>query len=118
VIRLDSTVTAAPIHTPSDSSLLFDAVRVCAANSRWASRWWSHFEVRTGRNGETLSGGRLAQPNIAPIIPIAAMPIPKTTNASSFSAAPCSAATEPTTRSRTPECFVAMCTLSSRNAGQ
>lgn len=28
VVRLDSTVTAAPIHEPSDSSLLWDAVRV------------------------------------------------------------------------------------------
>ncbi len=28
VIRLDSTVTASPIHEPSDSSLLWDAVRV------------------------------------------------------------------------------------------
>ena len=30
VIRLDSTVTAAPMHEPSDSSLLWDAVRVMA----------------------------------------------------------------------------------------
>ena len=28
VVRLDSTVTAAPIHEPSDSSLLWDAVRI------------------------------------------------------------------------------------------
>lgn len=28
IVRLDSTVTAAPIHPPSDSSLLWDAVRV------------------------------------------------------------------------------------------
>lgn len=28
VVRIDSTVTATPIHEPSDSSLLFDAVRV------------------------------------------------------------------------------------------
>ena len=28
IVRLDSTVTAAPIHEPSDSSLLWDAVRV------------------------------------------------------------------------------------------
>ena len=28
VVRLDSTVTAAPVHEPSDSSLLWDAVRV------------------------------------------------------------------------------------------
>ncbi len=28
VVRLDSTATAAPIHEPSDSSLLWDAVRV------------------------------------------------------------------------------------------
>jgi IS5 family transposase len=31
VVRLDSTVTAAPIHEPSDSSLLWDAVRVMVA---------------------------------------------------------------------------------------
>ena len=28
MVRLDSTVTAAPVHEPSDSSLLWDAVRV------------------------------------------------------------------------------------------
>ncbi|BCH26967.1 hypothetical protein MesoLjLb_67520 [Mesorhizobium sp. L-8-3] len=28
VVRLDSAVTAAPIHEPSDSSLLWDAVRI------------------------------------------------------------------------------------------
>jgi transposase, IS5 family len=30
VVRLDSTVTAALLHEPSDSSLLWDAVRVMA----------------------------------------------------------------------------------------
>lgn len=30
VVRLDSTVTSALMHEPSDSSLLWDAVRICA----------------------------------------------------------------------------------------
>ena len=47
VVRLDSTVTAAPIHEPSDSSLLWDAVRVMVRLLREAERfigrarlWW------------------------------------------------------------------------------
>jgi IS5 family transposase len=47
VVRLDSTVTAAPIHEPSDSSLLWDAVRVMVRLLREAARlvgraglWW------------------------------------------------------------------------------
>ena len=42
VVRLDSTVTAAPIHEPSDSSLLWDAVRVM---------------VRLLKRADTLVGG-------------------------------------------------------------
>jgi IS5 family transposase len=45
VIRLDSTVTEALMHEPSDSSLLWDAVRVVA---------------RMLRAAESLSGGRIA----------------------------------------------------------
>lgn len=41
-MRLDSTVTAAPIHEPSDSSLLWDAVRVM---------------VRLLKRADTLVGG-------------------------------------------------------------
>ena len=44
VVRLDSTVTAALLHEPSDSSLLWDAVRVM---------------VRLLRSAETLIAGRL-----------------------------------------------------------
>jgi IS5 family transposase len=47
VVRLDRTVTAAPIHEPSDSSLLWDAVRVMVRLLREAERlvgrarlWW------------------------------------------------------------------------------
>jgi IS5 family transposase len=47
MVRLDSTVTAAPIHEPSDSSLLWDAVRVMVRLLRAAERlvgrarlWW------------------------------------------------------------------------------
>ena len=47
VVRLDSTVTAALIHEPSDSSLLWDAVRVMVRLLREAERlagrarlWW------------------------------------------------------------------------------
>ena len=47
VVRLDSTVTAALIHAPSDSSLLWDAVRVMVRLLREAERfvsrarlWW------------------------------------------------------------------------------
>jgi len=38
VMRLDSTVTAAPIHAPSDSSLLWDAVRVMVRLLKAADR--------------------------------------------------------------------------------
>jgi IS5 family transposase len=48
VIRLDSTVTAAMIHAPSDSSLLWDAVRVM---------------TRLLREADTLSGGTLVWSN-------------------------------------------------------
>jgi transposase, IS5 family len=44
VVRMDSTVTAALLHEPSDSSLLWDAVRVMA---------------RLLREAEALIGGRL-----------------------------------------------------------
>jgi transposase, IS5 family len=39
VVRLDSTVTAALMHAPSDSSLLWDAVRVMARLLRRAQAW-------------------------------------------------------------------------------
>ena len=39
VVRLDSTVTAAPIHEPSDSSLLWDAVRVIVRLLKAAEVW-------------------------------------------------------------------------------
>ena len=39
MVRLDSTVTAAPVHEPSDSSLLWDAVRVMVRLLRAASAW-------------------------------------------------------------------------------
>ena len=39
VVRLDSTVTAAPIHEPSDSSLLWDAVRVMVRLLKQADPW-------------------------------------------------------------------------------
>ena len=39
VVRLDSTVTAAPIHEPSDSSLLWDAVRVMVRLLHAAQAW-------------------------------------------------------------------------------
>jgi IS5 family transposase len=39
VVRLDSTVTAAPIHEPSDSSLLWDAVRVMVRLLKQADAW-------------------------------------------------------------------------------
>jgi transposase, IS5 family len=39
VVRLDSTVTAAPIHEPSDSSLLWDAVRVMVRLLREVNAW-------------------------------------------------------------------------------
>ena len=38
VVRLDSTVTAAPIHAPSDSSLLWDAMRVMVRLLKQADR--------------------------------------------------------------------------------
>src|SRR5271163_4061591 len=48
VVRLDSTVTAALMHEPSDSSLLWDGVRVM---------------VRLLRSADTLIGGRLVWRN-------------------------------------------------------
>ena len=39
IVRLDSTVTAAPIHEPSDSSLLWDAVRVMVRLLKAAEVW-------------------------------------------------------------------------------
>jgi IS5 family transposase len=36
VVRLDSTVTSALMHEPSDSSLLWDAVRVMVRLLKWA----------------------------------------------------------------------------------
>jgi len=36
MLRIDSTVTAAPIHTPSDSTLLWDSVRVLLRLLEWA----------------------------------------------------------------------------------
>jgi IS5 family transposase len=39
IVRLDSTVTAAPIHEPSDSSLLWDAVRVMVRLLKAAQAW-------------------------------------------------------------------------------
>src|SRR5271170_4082355 len=48
VVRLDSTVTAALLHEPSDSSLLWDAVRVM---------------VRLLRGADALIGGRLVWRN-------------------------------------------------------
>ena len=39
VVRLDSTVTAAPVHEPSDSSLLWDAVRVMVRLLKEANAW-------------------------------------------------------------------------------
>jgi transposase, IS5 family len=39
VVRVDSTVTAAPIHQPSDSSLLWDAVRMMVRLLKAAEVW-------------------------------------------------------------------------------
>ena len=39
IVRLDSTATAAPIHEPSDSSLLWDAVRVMVRLLKAAGAW-------------------------------------------------------------------------------
>jgi IS5 family transposase len=45
VVRLDSTVTAAPVHEPSDSSLLWDAVRVMVRLLREAKAWLGRAEL-------------------------------------------------------------------------
>ena len=45
VVRLDSTVTAAPVHEPSDSSLLWDAVRVMVRLLREANAWLGRAEL-------------------------------------------------------------------------
>jgi transposase, IS5 family len=42
VVRLDSTVTAALMHQPSDSSLLWDAVRVMVRLLKRAQAWMGH----------------------------------------------------------------------------
>ena len=41
MVRLDSTVTAALVHEPSDSSLLWDAVRVMVRLLQEAKGWWA-----------------------------------------------------------------------------
>src|SRR4051794_10036478 len=41
VVRLDSTVTSALMHEPSDSSLLWDAVRVMVRLLKQAQAWMS-----------------------------------------------------------------------------
>ena len=45
VVRLDSTVTAALIHEPSDSSLLWDAVRVMVRLLKEANAWLGRAEL-------------------------------------------------------------------------
>src|SRR4029453_722968 len=42
VVRLDSTVTSALMHEPSDSSLLWDAVRVMVRLLKQAQAWMGH----------------------------------------------------------------------------
>jgi transposase, IS5 family len=42
LVRLDSTVTAALMHAPSDSSLLWDAVRVMVRLLKQAQAWMGH----------------------------------------------------------------------------
>ena len=55
VVRLDSTVTAALVHEPSDSSLLWDAVRVMVRLLREAAAWlgrtgfWWHDHRRAAK---------------------------------------------------------------------
>ena len=45
MVRLDSTVTAALMHEPSDSSLLWDAVRVMARLLKEANAWFGRAEL-------------------------------------------------------------------------
>ena len=49
VVRFDSTVTAALMHEPSDSSLLWDAVRVTARRSQAADALVGGFQWRNHR---------------------------------------------------------------------
>jgi transposase, IS5 family len=49
VVRLDSTVTAALMHEPSDSSLLWDAVRVMVRLLKQAQAWMGAIEFTRGR---------------------------------------------------------------------
>ena len=61
VVRLDSTVTAAPVHEPSDSSLLWDAVRVMVRLLKEANAlaggiggaWRDHCRPRRGGPGRS-----------------------------------------------------------------
>jgi IS5 family transposase len=50
VVRLDSTVTAAPVHEPSDGSLLWDAVRVRVRLLQQANAWLGRATLAVARS--------------------------------------------------------------------
>jgi transposase, IS5 family len=58
MVRLDSTVTAALVHEPSDSSLLWDAVRVMVDLLRRRRRW----SARPGAGGAIIGARRRSVP--------------------------------------------------------
>jgi IS5 family transposase len=50
LVRLDSTVTAAPVHEPSDGSLLWDAVRVMVRLLQQANAWLGRAALGVARS--------------------------------------------------------------------
>jgi IS5 family transposase len=68
IVRLDSTVTAAPIHEPSDSSLLWDAVRVMVRLLKAAEAWLGGDGpplARSSPRGEEAMAGHRVHPRPA-----------------------------------------------------
>ena len=63
VVRLDSTVTSALMHEPSDSSLLWDAVRVMVRLLKQAQAWMGDIGARLARSSprgqEAMEGHRV-----------------------------------------------------------
>ena len=59
MLRIDSTVTATPIHAPSDSTLLWDGVRVMLSLLRWAEQLASGSGLIEYRNHQRLAKKRM-----------------------------------------------------------
>ena len=72
-MRLDSTVTAALMHEPSDSSLLWDAVRVMVRLLKQAEAWMGGIGPRLARSSPR---GQEARPGAIRVHPRTAQRVP------------------------------------------